>query len=779
MLNKYDADSIQVLEGLEAVRKRPGMYIGDPSEAFCKMIFEVLDNSIDEVMAGHCNKIDIHIQQNPSKEYYCVVEDNGRGIPIDLYDKKRSTLEVIMTVLHSGGKFDDKNYKYSGGLHGVGISVVNALAKEMQVIITKDYQQYQMDFQYGEKKIELYNLNNKSDNIQNGTLIKFTPDTSIVQEKIPDFDKIIERINYITALNFNLEINLYYFQDFQNKHRSFVSGNSNTRFLQENQNFFIHKPIVILQNETDLLNQYELYACFAFSEDSNRTIKFFTNNIIQENQGTHAIGFKTAITKCITQTIQKNQHNIKKKIPIIKGEDIHGFIHGILSIRLKDPLFTSQIKNQLVSPQARSLVENIIVAKFSKFLEENPQERQLIINFVINKANMRLAMQKIESNFIKQMEKKEVFLAGKLIDCIYANNEKDYKTELFIVEGDGAGGAAAGARDSTFQAILPVQGKILNTYKHHMNKILKNKEIMSIIASVGTNIRDNFDFEKLKYDKIILMSDADDDGKHICTLNLSFFNHFMPKLLEQKKIFIACAPLYKATIKQKVYYLYDHKELQSLLINKFLKNNSIIFNGQQNINEEIFIDLWNFCKNFDQQIDHIKNIDKRILSIVYNYDIFNHPQHVSQLLQEYYQDAVITSTEPGKLNLKSIYKHTNVEIPKLIIDERRELNFVINQQTLIDPINILNLFNKELYEGVILQRYKGLGEMNADELADTTMDIEKRKLKQLFIPEEGDFSFNQRILEIMGDDKKNMRKKFVLENINRLFYKDEQSILVD
>ncbi|KUK86124.1 MAG: DNA gyrase subunit B [candidate division TA06 bacterium 34_109] len=552
----YDAKSIQVLKGLEAVRKRPAMYIGDTTtRGLHHLVFEVVDNSIDEALAGFCDKIKVTINEDGT----CSVEDNGRGIPVDLHPEQgKSALEVVMTILHAGGKFDRKSYRISGGLHGVGVSVVNALSEWLEVFVQKDGNVYYQKYQRGipEDDVKIVGKTKKS-----GTTVTFLPDREIFETTKFSYDILSERLREIAFLNKGLEVEIEDKREkrIEKKHTFKFKGGIKefVEFLNENKNS-LHKTIY-MSNQKDGI---EVEVAMQYNDSYIENLYSYANNINTREGGTHLIGFKSALTRVINDYAKRT--NALKNMDSISGDDCREGLTAVISVKIPNPQFEGQTKTKLGNSEVKGLVESLISEKLQTFFEENPSVANKIINKVVLAARARLAARKARELTRRKSALDSSSLPGKLADCSI-NDPKI--AELYLVEGDSAGGSAKQGRDRTYQAILPLRGKILNVEKARLDNILSDETIKTIIQAIGTGIGDEeFDISRLRYGKIIIMTDADVDGSHIKTLLLTFFYRYMTKLIENGNIFIAQPPLYKITSgKSNPLYAYSDEELQDIL----------------------------------------------------------------------------------------------------------------------------------------------------------------------------------------------------------------------
>jgi len=552
--NGYDESQIQILEGLEAVRKRPGMYIGSTSsKGLHHMVYELIDNSVDEALAGYCKNIELIIHKDNS----VTVSDDGRGIPVGIHPERGiSTLEVVMTVLHAGGKFGGGVYKVSGGLHGVGLSVVNALSEWLEVEVKRDGKVYFQRYERGNPVIELKEIGETD---QTGTKITFKPDHLIFEELEFDYDILSQRLKELAYLNRGLRIVIEDRRTGQSEEYKYDGGIvSFVKYLNRTKEVLYPEPVYIEGKRNDI----EVEIAFQHNDTFMENIYTFANNISTHEGGTHLSGFKTALTKVINDYARKFGY-LKENDKNFLGEDIREGITAIISVKLPEPQFEGQTKAKLVNSEAKSVVEGIVTEFMEYFLEQNPQIAKIIIEKTLNAARAREAATRARELTRRKGLLDNLTLPGKLADC----SEKDPKLcELFLVEGDSAGGSAKLGRDRKFQAILPLRGKVLNVEKARLDKILENDQIRAIISAIGSGVGDEFDINKARYHKIILMSDADVDGAHIRTLLLTFFYRYMRQLIEEGFIYIAQPPLYKIEKNKKVYYAYSDKELEKKLL---------------------------------------------------------------------------------------------------------------------------------------------------------------------------------------------------------------------
>lgn len=551
----YTAKDITVLEGLEAVRKRPGMYIGSTGpRGLHHLVYEVVDNSIDEALAGYCNNITVKIK----KDNIIEVSDDGRGIPVDIIPKyKKPAVEIVLTVLHAGGKFGGEGYKVSGGLHGVGVSVVNALSESLTVEVRRDGQIYTQSFSYGKPVTELEMVGKTK---KTGTTITFLPDNSIFEDVNFNFETIRQRMREMAFLNKDLKIELIDERIEPAESVAYKYSGGIIDFVKHLNSTKepIHKKIIYFDN-SEAGNQVEV--ALQYNTSYSESVFSFANNINTQEGGTHLSGFRSALTRTINDYARK-KGILKEKEENLSGEDIREGLTAIISVKLREPQFEGQTKTKLGNTEIRGLVEGTTGARLDEFLEENPQIAKIIVNKVIEAARARAAARKARDLTRRKSLLESTSLPGKLADC---SIQDPAISELYLVEGDSAGGSAKQARDRTFQAILPLKGKILNVEKARLNKILSSDEIHAIITALGTSISEDFDISNARYHKVVIMTDADVDGAHIRTLILTFFYRYMLPMIEAGYIYIAQPPLYKVKHDGLTKYFYKDRELEEYL----------------------------------------------------------------------------------------------------------------------------------------------------------------------------------------------------------------------
>ncbi|WP_434310420.1 DNA topoisomerase (ATP-hydrolyzing) subunit B [Hominifimenecus sp. rT4P-3] len=594
---EYNADQIQILEGLEAVRKRPGMYIGSTSSrGLHHLVYEIVDNSVDEALAGFCDTIQVQINADNS----ITVEDNGRGIPVDIQEKAgKSALEVVFTILHAGGKFGGGGYKVSGGLHGVGASVVNALSNWLEVEICRDGNVYYQKYERG-KVLEPVKIIGTCKKSKTGSKVTFLPDDTIFEETVYDYDILKQRLRETAFLTKNLKIILR--DDRENKKEKTFHYEGGIRQFVEYLNkskTALYEKVIYCEGTKD-----KVYVEVAFQHNDSFTESTYTfvNNVITPEGGTHLSGFKNALTKTFNDYARRNKL-LKENEPNLSGDDIREGLTAIVSIKIEDPQFEGQTKQKLGNSEARGAVDTVVSEQVTYFLEQNPTIAKIICEKAILAQRARAAARKARDLTRRKTALESMALPGKLADCSDKNPEN---CEIYIVEGDSAGGSAKSARSRSTQAILPLRGKILNVEKARLDKIYANAEIKAMITAFGTGIHDEFDISKLRYHKIIIMTDADVDGAHISTLLLTFMYRFMPELIKQGYVYLAQPPLFKVEKNKKVWYAYSDVELDKILKEIGRDNNNKIqrYKGLGEMDAE---QLW------ETTMDPEKRILKRVV----------------------------------------------------------------------------------------------------------------------------------------------------------------------
>ena len=597
--SSYNAGQIQVLEGLEAVRKRPGMYIGSTSsKGLHHLVSEVIDNSIDEALAGYCSKISVKI----CKDNSIIVEDDGRGIPVDMHSVGKPAIEVVMTILHAGGKFGGDGYKVSGGLHGVGVSVVNALSEWLYAEVKRNGKTYKIGFACGNTTMPLTVI---GDSTETGTKIHFKPDVTIFEETIYSFDVLKHRIRELAFLNRGIYVTLIDERPEEAYQEIFhYEGglNSFVEYLNENKDSLHQPPIFIEGKKEDVVVELSMQYNDSYSEN----IYSFVNNINTEEGGTHLSGLKIALTRTINDYAKKN-NLLKDAEENLSGDDVREGLTAVLSIKIREPQFEGQTKTKLGNSEVRGIVDNIVSEGLSEYFEENPLVIKKIIEKALMAARARAAARKARELTRRKSVLDGSSLPGKLADCSVRDSEQ---AEIFLVEGDSAGGSAKQGRDRRFQAILPLRGKILNVEKARLDKILNNEEIRAMITAFGSGIGEEFDVAKARYGKIIIMTDADVDGAHIRTLLLTFFYRYMQPLIREGKVFIAQPPLYLVKKGREQWYIYNDNDL-NILLTRIGRDNIYIqrYKGLGEMNAE---QLWETTMNPEERLILKVTIDDAI-----------------------------------------------------------------------------------------------------------------------------------------------------------------------
>ena len=810
----YGASSIQILEGLEAVRKRPGMYIGDTSDGtgLHHLVFEVLDNSIDEALAGHCTEINVTIHTDNSIS----ITDNGRGIPTgikwdDKHDPKRSAAEIVMTELHAGGKFDQNAYKVSGGLHGVGVSCVNALSKLLKLTIRRDGKIHQMEFAKGvaqNREIETVDgvvtspIKVVGDTDKRGTEVHFWADEEIFTHVEFHYEILAKRIRELSFLNNGVRIKL---NDHRTGKEELFAFEGGTRGFVE----YINKAKTVLhptvfqatgEKASDQGTTISVDVSMQWSDTYNETVLCFTNNIPQRDGGTHLTGLRAAMTRVINKYIE--EHDLAKKAKVeVAGDDMREGLTCVLSVKVPEPKFSSQTKDKLVSSEVRGPVEEIVAKTLTDFLMEKPNDAKIICGKIVEAARAREAARKARELTRRKGIMDGLGLSSKLADC----QEKDPALcELYIVEGDSAGGSAKQGRDRKFQAILPLRGKVLNVEKARFEKMLSSEQITTLIATLGTSIGpDEFNADKLRYHRIIIMTDADVDGAHIRTLLLTLFYRQMPQLVERGHIYIAQPPLYKVKAGRDERYLKDDAEEAQYMMNLALKDATLIPQaGAAPINGSALEELvtqFNLANAVMTRLARV--IDREALTAIMtgvnlSLDSQEHAEASAAALTAAINDpavkALVTTDElSGAFGLRvERLHHGNIKVSLIDADFidgadykvlnnaaatfkgllgagayiRRGEGDKAREIAVQDFHQAMNWLRDEAERSVSKQRYKGLGEMNPDQLWETTMDPTVRRLLKVQI--EDAIAADQIFTTLMGDDVE-PRRAFIEGNALR------------
>lgn len=599
--HEYGADQIQVLEGLEAVRKRPGMYIGSTgTRGLHHLVYEVVDNSVDEALAGNCSEIYVSLNNDGS----VTVRDNGRGIPVEVHPKTGlSTLETVLTVLHAGGKFGGGGYKVSGGLHGVGASVVNALSEECDVTVTRDGEVWRQTYSRGNVTSELVKIGT---NNESGTTVHFKPDATIFEDTVYDFDTLSQRLRELAFLNKGINITLVDERNDVSESYHYEGGiKSFVSYLNRNKESLHEEPVYV----EGIKDGISVEVALQYHDGYNENIFTFANNIDTVEGGTHLVGFKTALTRVINDYAKKFGH-LKESDKNLSGDDIREGLTAVVSVKISEPQFEGQTKTKLGNTEVRGVVESIAGEGIAIFLEENPAVGKIIVEKALLASRARDAARKA-----RELTRKSVLernsLPGKLADC----SSKDPKEcEIYIVEGDSAGGSAKQGRDRRFQAILPLRGKIMNVEKQRLDKILGSDTIRSLVTAIGAGIGPEFDIEKIRYNRIIIMTDADVDGAHIRTLLLTFFYRYMRELVEKGHVYIAQPPLYKISKGKKEQYAYSDKESEIILEEFGGKDSSVNIQRYKGLGEMNATQLWDTTMDPETRILLRADIEDAILA---------------------------------------------------------------------------------------------------------------------------------------------------------------------
>ena len=590
----YEAQNITVLEGLEAVRKRPGMYIGTTSErGLHHLVWEIVDNSVDEALAGYCNKIEVKILPDNIIE----VVDNGRGIPTDIHPKYgKSALEIVLTVLHAGGKFENDNYKVSGGLHGVGVSVVNALSEWLEVEVRKEGNVYYQKYHRGKPEEDVKIIGSCEAN-EHGTTVRFKADGDIFETLVYNYFTLSNRLKELAYLNRGLTIILSDLRKDEKKEEIYKFDGGILDFLNEivkEEATIIDKPFYVSAEQDNV----EVDVTFTYTTSQNEVIYSFVNNINTHEGGTHVQGFRTALTKVIND-VGKAQGLLKDKDGKLMGNDIREGVVAIVSTKIPQPQFEGQTKGKLGNSEVSGIVNSIVSSSLKIFLEDNPAITKIVVEKILNSKKAREAAQKARELVLRKSVLEVGSLPGKLADC---TSKKAEECEIFIVEGDSAGGSAKQGRDRYNQAILPLRGKIINVEKAGLHKSLESSEIRAMVTAFGTSIGDTFDISKLRYGKIILMTDADVDGAHIRTLILTFLYRYMRELINEGNIYIACPPLYKVSSGKQIIYAYNDLELKNVLVQMNQDNKKYTIQRYKGLGEMNPEQLWETTMNPDGRL---------------------------------------------------------------------------------------------------------------------------------------------------------------------------------